>query len=733
MHISKLLDRTHISLIIISVILILTPLSAIQAFSQQSAIDYNQYYRYPFSIGIEYQSLNSFKEYGNDFNIYEIAAHFRWPFLKTPLFIPTMRLGIMNFDSQDADEPEKWDHKHYFFTLGILYSNRFTKNFEIGAEAAAGYSQAVFPNVVEDVDALGSGNLVLELGGRIGLNPSYNFNIDINPNLKYLHSLSALKEFNGLIFGIGFSAHFRFGRDPDSPAATIRSIRFDEVSIPSLFAAMQSYYVSNPIGTITISNTEKHTISDIDVSFYQAAYMDSPTPSATLAELGSGDSMEVDLYASFNEEVFRIEGITPLTGEIIVTYSSKGKPAEQRQPVSYDLHDKTAITWNDDRKVAAFITPADSALRNYSSYIRKSCKNDVILNYSEELQFAMQVFHALHEIGVIYQVDPLSPFTTVQENPMVVDSISLPRDTLKRSTGDCDDLTVLFNSLLETVGIETGFITVPGHIYPCFNTKVPSRSYRDLHPDREMMIDVDGSLWVPVEITMIGRSDFLSAWRKGSEEWHAFEKNPERRGFHLTRSSQELYRPVGLKETDLGLQYGDKKNIITAYKQDMGELVDLILYEYTEIAKMRGNKEDYNVLGTRCAKFNQFLKAEQAFMKALEIDPYYLQARVNLGSLMYLNNEYERALSQFMDVLDTLKGRNQVATLVRLQLLINISKTYYKMKEYELSKSYYEQAYEIDPEETERYSYLAKVSSDTSRAAEVFDTKLDILFLGEVY
>jgi hypothetical protein len=55
------------------------------------------------------------------------------------------------------------------------------------------------------------------------------------------------------------------------------------------------------------------------------------------------------------------------------------------------------------------------------------------------------------------------------------------------------------------------------------------------------------------------------------------------------------------------------------------------------------------------------------------------------------------------------------------------------MKEYELSKSYYEQAYEIDPAETERYSYLAKVSSDTSRAIEISSTGWDILFLGEVY
>ena len=38
----------------------------------------------------------------------------------------------------------------------------------------------------------------------------------------------------------------------------------------------------------------------------------------------------------------------------------------------------------------------------------------------------------------------------------------MPRLTLKRRYGDCKNLTVLFCSLLETRGIRTGFITVPG-------------------------------------------------------------------------------------------------------------------------------------------------------------------------------------------------------------------------------------------------------------------------------
>jgi transglutaminase-like putative cysteine protease len=31
--------------------------------------------------------------------------------------------------------------------------------------------------------------------------------------------------------------------------------------------------------------------------------------------------------------------------------------------------------------------------------------------------------------------------------------------------GDCDDLSILYCSLLEAIGIRTAFVTIPGHIF----------------------------------------------------------------------------------------------------------------------------------------------------------------------------------------------------------------------------------------------------------------------------
>jgi tetratricopeptide (TPR) repeat protein len=701
------------------------------SFALGNELNFNTYYRFPLSLGVEYQSLSPFAAYGSQYNIFDLSANLRWPIPSIPILQPTLKAGMMRFDSQDQDEPLKWDHTRWYGVLGLDVSHRFAKNFEIGGELLAGFSEAVFSDLLPEEGLIGTSNLLFELGGRVALNPSYNFSIDVHPNLKYLLSLGPLKDYDGLIFGIGFAGSFRFGQDPDAPGAVIRSIRFDQVSFPALFAAMQSYYVKHPVGTVTVTNTDKQAVTDVAVSFMQPGYMDSPTQAGSILELKAGETRQIELFASFNQEVFRTEGVTPLTGEVIISYKSKGRAAEQRQSVSYDLHDKTAVTWDDDQKVAAFITPADSALRNYSSFIRQACKEETIPTYNDPLQLAVQVFHALGEIGCLYQADPALPFTKVQENPMVVDSISLPRDTLKRITGDCDDLTVLYCSVLETAGTETGFITVPGHIYAAFNTKVEGRDYAKLHPDRGMTINLEGELWVPVEITLIGKTGFLEAWRKGMEEWAAFDNSPEKRGFFNTRKCQELYRPVGLKETDLGLQYGRKENILGGFRKDLDKLIETMTEETRSAARKGGKKQDYNKLGILYAEVLHYGQAEEAFNEALKLDPAYDSARINLANVLFLNKDYPAALARFQDAYREIERKGEGNSAKGLKVLLNISKTCYQMANYPEAQEYFVKAQAIDPEQVKQFAYLTERRPDKARAAEGKDPAYEVLFLEE--
>jgi hypothetical protein len=714
-------------------LLLSTAIGAPAAFCQHDVpnqpLDYNEYYRFPVSIGVEYQTLMPFMAYGSTFNIFGLAVDVHVPMPRLPVVQPLLRAGFLWFDGRDPLHPDTWDHTHYYAELGVAASHRFTKAFEVGADLLAGFSEAVFPSALPEEGAYGSPTLIAEIGGRIGLDPSYGFCIDIRPGFKYLRSFSSLHDFDGPVFSLGFSAQYRFGEDPDAPRAVVRSIRFDRIELPPLFAAMQSYYATSPVGSATITNTEKEPLADVAVYFFQKEFMDSPTPAHTIDRLEPGETRTIDLLASFNRQVFSTEGVMPLTGEVQVSYRLRGRPVEQAQPVSYDLHDKTAIVWNDDRKVAAFITPADGALRNYMSFIRQSCRDAVLPDYNDPLQVAIQVFDALGELGCRYQADPSTPFAAYHGSTVGVDSVSLPRDTLKRSTGDCDDLTVAFCSLLESVGVETGFITVPGHILPVFNTKVPARSWQTLHPDRSLPISLDGELWVPVEITLVGKGSFLSAWRRAAETYASFDTDPGKRRLFRTGECQKIFRPVALTESDLGLQYGSREAIAEHFRQDLGELSRALTAAYRDAAERTGKREDYNRLGVELARTRQFDQAATAFELALAVDPGYLSARINLGSLWLLRGEPAKALERYREALDAQLLRNDPVGSARL--LLNMAKALYELKDYAQARDYHARAAAIDPEASARLAYLAQGDAASARSSGPGPEGSGVLFLEE--
>ncbi len=700
--------------------------------AQEQQLDFNSYYRFPASVGVEYQMLTPFAQYARGYTVFQADLGIRVPIPSLPFLQPTLELGLLRFDSLDLADPLRWDHTHYYGALGLVAAHRFARNFEVGAELLVGLSESVFPDLVEEAvaPAIGQPNLLVQLGGRIVLDPSFGFSVELHPNLKYIRGLGLLHDFDGLVLGIGFSGHFRFGQDPDAASALIRAVRFDEIDLPVAFAAMQSYYVQQPLGTVRITNTDRQPLRDVQVSFLQPGYMDSRTLCETIPELKSGESWEVDLHATFNDEVFRTEGVKPLTGEVAVSYTLRQRAVDQKESVSYDLQDKTALMWNDDRKVAAFITPQDGALRNYASFIRTATKDSVVPGASDALQYAMQVYHALGELGLLYQPDPTAPFALLQGNPQVVDSVSLPRDTLHRATGDCDDLTVLYCAMVEAVGKESAFITVPGHIYAAVNTGVAARDWATVHPDRGMTIVAQDTVWVPVEITMIGKGTFLDAWRRGMAEYAALDSDPQKRRLYLTREAHAVYRSVGLKETDLGLQYGDKAAIARGFAGDIGALVDLLLADARKEAEASGTPRAWNRLGIRSSEYGRYEPAEGAFRKALAKDPACLSAEINLANLLFLRKDYGGALGGFQSSYDKLVAGQQAGGATAQRLLVSISKAYYQLERYDEATAAFASASAIDPEKVQEYAYLAQRNGGGAgvRAAEVRDPSCDVLF-----
>jgi len=704
---------------------LLTALSG-PSFAQESSINYNQVYRFPASAGVEIQFVSPLilfgTDYGGKFSILDISLLGRFPLKKAPVLQPLVRAGFVATKAQYGAGNEallRFDNTRIYLAAGLGYLHKFNKQFEAGGDVEVGGGLSLFPKLDAYSDrASGAWDYQVSLGGRLVFNPSYNLSLNIHPNVRYTRTFSPLTRFDGFSLGVGLTLDYRVGVDPDNPQAQIESIKFSNPRIDNLFAAMQSYYVKNPIGEITLTNTEKYPLTDLEVSFFQPGYMNIATAVASFEELASGESKNVPLIASFDRNIFSLEGITPLTGEVKVDYKLRSRKASQTTPIVYDLYDKNSLTWDDDRKVAAFITSGDSALANYNSFLRQATKDAVNPGYNEAVQTAIQIFYGLTELGSVYQIDPTLSYEDAKGNISFVDTVNLPRETLIKLAGDCDDLTVLFNAMLESSGIPTGFITAPGHIYSIFSTGVPARDYRLVHPDKNMTVPINGILWAPLEITYIGEDDFLSAWKSGAEEFHQYVDS-NLLGLYFTSEAQQVYRPVGFQERDLGLQYGDRTRIFTDFRNDLTRVTNLIMDSFEKDAETRGDKTSYNTYGIVSARFEAFDRAERAFSNALAQDRNYISPKVNLGNVRFLREEYQNALRLFHDAERVFENNGDTSSSEYARLLLNIARTYYRLENFDLAAEYSQTLAGINPAMAARFDYLGVTEDD--RSAELLE------------
>jgi len=106
--------------------------------------------------------------------------------------------------------------------------------------------------------------------------------------------------------------------------------------------------------------------------------------------------------------------------------------------------------------------------------------------------------------------------------------VQFPHQTFELKGGDCDDLSVGYSSLLESVGIQTALVDYKAngkvrHVNLLFNTKLsPNQAKVLTNNDTKYFIreSVDGKdeIWLPVEATSL--TDFKTAWKLGAEKFN---------------------------------------------------------------------------------------------------------------------------------------------------------------------------------------------------------------------
>jgi hypothetical protein len=356
-------------------------------------------------------------------------------------------------------------------------------------------------------------------------------------------------------------------------------VRGEKIEQQRVFPVSYAWYKDNPTSTVRITNNEPNTVTDVKLSLFMDRYMGQPETFAVIPRLGPGESAEAPVTALFNEVMLSLTENVNANGQVLVSYRSLGARKETGFPVQMPVYHRNALSWDDDRRAASFVSPRDGAARLFARYVASVTDGLPENGLPRNLRYAAALFEALAAYGIHYVIDPASSFVELSEDASAVDSLNYPYQTLYYRGGDCDDLSILYCSLLEVLGIDTAFITIPGHIYCAFDTGIKSGSAFGTGSENSGIFDSGngdfieqgGKLWMPVEVTMPGEG-FYGAWRIGAREWLAANRGPagEERRLYPMRESWALYPPVTMPEAGDNLPDVPEEETFTgAFEREM--------------------------------------------------------------------------------------------------------------------------------------------------------------------
>lgn len=469
----------------------------------------------------------------------------------------------------------------------------------------------------------------------------------------------------------------------------VAPIEMAKIDIPDVFSANYKWYLTHPSGKMELVNNTDQTFKNVKLSFGLKDFMDYPYDTV-IPELKARESREVALQATLNNRILDVSEDTPIQAEFTLTYYEKQKPQTISLTKALKVLSRNAIVWDKTERLANFVTTKDPPLIEFGRAVMLSRpKEDGAA--SPRLKSAALLWEALSSLGVRHLPNAINPYAKVSGNKQVADTVQLPRETLRRKSGECDDTVTLLSALLEGAAIRVAVLDYPGHLNLMFDTGESDAKSVGLPEDG--LIAYDNSLWVPVETTLLGK-DFLDAYRKGLQLYRDGEKRGTVKIVALDKAREE-FEPATLPNTDWRSPLPETADLQAKYLSDAKALAKLKYDSVAktleeELAKNPGSPDLLTQLGALDAEFDKPEDAAKRFEAALAADPHHPGALNNVGNLAYLKGEYAEAEKRYLAASEADPGDGGI--------WMNLARAAFKQGHKDDFKKYAAQAVTLDPE-----------------------------------
>jgi tetratricopeptide (TPR) repeat protein len=497
----------------------------------------------------------------------------------------------------------------------------------------------------------------------------------------------------------------------------ITVIKIRDGQFERIFPSQYLRYQKVGMGRVRLENTRNRSV-EVDLELNIEDLFEQPA--RTRVKLKPREKRWVKVPAPFSDKILNNTGQRKAQAVAEAHYSFEDVERSVRRSFPVELLEANAFVWDRPARIGTFINGRDPQVERLAASLYRSFANrhPGQARASHPLRnhlLALYAFNALTELGIRYKPDPTRPFGSLKKGAL--DMVQYPAQTLRRRVGDCDDLTVLYASLLENLNVPTAVVPVEGHVFLIYGTGVRSENRAAFPVSQAKTIVHQGHLWIPVETTVLGRkrASFTQAWTRGAENFHGKYKVSKKK-IVLVRAAWKDNPPAALPK---GSRLTVSAPRLSAAAKEVDQLMGAYGARVEKLASARGNDHDSLVKrGAALAKsglFDQALAAYQSAAKQNESYPaLYGLGAVNAGQgdmLMALVN-FQKALKKAKRKKD--KFRSQLAIAQCYKVNGNLVK----------ARSHLDQALKLNPAARfdSRYkplvSYLEKETGSKSAGVD---------------
>jgi tetratricopeptide (TPR) repeat protein len=433
-----------------------------------------------------------------------------------------------------------------------------------------------------------------------------------------------------------------------------RAIRIAGAQIENVFASLYRHYEQpgSGLGSIKLKNVTEEPLTAW-VTFKTSDYA-KPQAAPDTVTIPAKSTIDFPLRAIFTSDIIYARE-TRLTGEVKVAYDYRRAQHTTAGAVDFALCGKNYLTWDDPGKAAAFVTYDEPLVKNFvDQALEKTAELEEVSWFARlNMSKAMIIFRALQAYGVKYRVDPVTPFPSLADTLrgayFRLDKIQYPVELLIKEdrAGDCDDLSALYASMLQYAGLPAAFVSGPGHIFIMFDTHLPAEQIRSLPVSPRLFVKRHGTLWIPIETTMIPRATFSEAWDFAAGEIDSTYQ------IHEVAANQRKYPPVAPGVVQVPTQQITISKFAPAVQADLAVLENLKTLWLQKVERALEDtvvglpllqaSQARNVFGVLLGQNDEYSRARSQFQKIVKADSAFVPAWNNLGNIEFVTGDFAAA------------------------------------------------------------------------------------------